>query len=189
MPLAVAGIAMKMNELALAIVIGISQGMQPLLSYNYGAGHYARVRETYKLGVIAASGISLIAFVCFHLFPDQIIAAFGQTDPAALEFAAKMFRIFLFFTFLNAVQPLTANLFTSIGKPANGIFLSLTRQGIFLIPLLLIMPRFMGIDGIVWAAPIADALTFIVTVIVVGREFRAMRKVEQDGEARDGAGA
>ena len=179
MPLAVAGIAMKMNELAFAIVIGISQGMQPLLSYNYGARHYGRVRETYKFGVIAASGVSLIAFACFHLFPDQIISVFGQTHPAALEFARKMFRIFLFFTFLNAVQPLTANLFTSIGKPKYGIFLSLTRQGLFLIPLLVALPVFFGIDGIVWSAPIADGLTFLVTVATVRHEFRLMAELEE----------
>ena len=183
MPLAVAGIAMKMNELAFSIVIGISQGMQPIMSYNYGARHYSRVRRCYLLGVCAATVVNFIAFVCFHLFPDQIIEAFGQHDPQALLFAEDMFRIFLFFTFLNAVQPLTANFFTSIGKPKYGIFLSLTRQGIFLIPLLVILPLFLGINGIVWSAPIADGFTFIVTVFVVRHQFHRMQEVEAAGEA------
>ena len=183
MPLAVAGIAMKMNELAFSIVIGISQGMQPLMSYNYGARHYSRVRQTYLLGVCAATCVNFVAFVCFHLFPDQIIEAFGQHDAQALLFAEDMFRIFLFFTFLNAVQPLTANFFTSIGKPKYGIFLSLTRQGIFLIPLLVILPLIWGIDGVVWSAPVADGLTFVVTVFVVRHQFRLMRAAEAAGEA------
>lgn len=179
-PLAVAGIAMKMNELAFAIVIGISQGMQPIMSYNYGARKYARVRQVYKIGVLAASCVNFIAFIFFHLFPEQIIMFFGQTDEPAIRFACEMFRIFLFFTFLNAAQPITANFFSSIGKPIKGVTLSLTRQGLFLIPLILILPHFMGIDGIVWAAPFADAMAFCVTMTLLSFEFKTMHRQEAE---------
>lgn len=180
MPLAVAGIAMKMNQLAMSIVTGISQGMQPLISYNYGAGNYGRVRGTYLRGALAATLVSLVAFALFHLFPDQLIGMFGQTDPLAVEFAEKVFRIYLFFTFLNAIQPLTANLFSSIGRPLWGIAVSFLRQGIFFIPLMLALPTFMGIEGVIWAAPIADLLTFCTTSIIVRREFVELHRLERD---------
>ena len=121
-----------------SFVIGISQGLQPIVSFNFGAQKYDRVKDAYKKAVFAATAISIVAFLCFQFFPRQIIGIFGSGSEEYLHFAERYFRIFLFFTFLNGIQPVSSNFFTSIGAPKKGIFLSLTRQIIFLLPLLLI---------------------------------------------------
>ncbi len=177
-PLACAGIIAKVNMLYFSIVIGISQGLQPIISYNYGAGNYKRVRETYKKAITAAFIISLAAFAAFQLLPRQIISIFGSGSEEYFKFAEQYFRIFLFFTFLNELQPITANFFTSIGKATRGVFLSLTRQIIFLLPLILILPMFMGIDGVMYSAPIADFIAAVLAAVFIVVEFRHMKTKE-----------
>ena len=94
------------------------------------------------------------------------------------QFAEKYVRIYLFFTFLNCVQPIASNLFTAIGKPKKGIFLSLTRQILFLLPLIVILPLFIGIDGIMYAGPIADFVAGVVALAMAGVEVRRLRRME-----------
>ena len=173
-PLACAGIISKVNMVFFSIVIGISQGMQPIISYNYGAENYGRVKETYKKAIISATTISTGAFLLFQIFPRQIIGLFGSGTEEYFLFSEKFFRIFLFFTFLNGFQPLTANAFTAIGKSVKGVFISLTRQIIFLIPLLLALPIFWGIEGIMFSAPVADFMAAMTSIILIKREFTKM---------------
>ncbi|MCD8021217.1 MAG: MATE family efflux transporter [Clostridiales bacterium] len=175
-PLACAGIVVKVNQVFFSIVIGISQGNQPVVSFNYGARNYDRVRKAYRLAIIAGSVISIISFIVFQTFPRQILALFGTGTPEYFEFGTRFFRIYLFFVWVDALQPITSTFFTSIGKPAKGVFLSLTRQIIFFLPLLLILPYFMGVEGCTYVAPIADCLAAIVTVIMAFLEFRSMPK-------------
>ena len=177
-PLACAGIISKVNMLFFSFVIGISQGLQPIVSFNFGAAKYDRVKEAYKKAVFAATAISVVAFLCFQLFPRQIISIFGSGSEEYLHFAERYFRIFLFFTFLNGIQPVSSNFFTSIGAPKKGIFLSLTRQIIFLLPLLLIFPYLFGIDGVMYTAPIADLAAASVSIFMVVREFKIMTELE-----------
>ena len=155
-PLACAGIITKVNQVFFSIVIGLSQGMQPIASFNYGAKNYARVRQVYGLALRWGFAVSAVSFACFQLIP----------------------RIYLFFTFLNCVQPIASNLFTAIGKPKKGIFLSLTRQILFLLPLIVILPLFIGIDGIMYAGPIADFVAGVVALAMAGVEVRRLRRME-----------
>lgn len=178
-PLACAGIISKVNMLFFSFVIGISQGLQPIVSFNFGAQKYDRVKDAYKKAVFAATAISIVAFLCFQFFPCQIIGIFGSGSKEYLHFAERYFRIFLFFTFLNGIQPVSSNFFTSIGAPKKGIFLSLTRQIIFLLPLLLIFPYFFGIDGVMYTAPIADLAAASVSIVMVVREFKIMAKLQK----------
>lgn len=178
-PLACAGIISKVNMLFFSFVIGISQGLQPIVSFNFGAQKYDRVKDAYKKAVFAATAISIVAFLCFQLFPRQIIGIFGSGSKEYLHFAERYFRIFLFFTFLNGIQPVSSNFFTSIGAPKKGIFLSLTRQIIFLLPLLLIFPYLFGIDGVMYTAPIADLAAASVSIVMVVREFKIMAKLQK----------
>ena len=178
-PLACAGIISKVNMLFFSFVIGISQGLQPIVSFNFGAQKYDRVKDAYKKAVFAATAISIVAFLCFQFFPRQIIGIFGSGSEEYLHFAERYFRIFLFFTFLNGIQPVSSNFFTSIGAPKKGIFLSLTRQIIFLLPLLLIFPYFFGIDGVMYTAPIADLAAASVSIVMVVREFKIMAKLQK----------
>ena len=178
-PLACAGIISKVNMLFFSFVIGISQGLQPIVSFNFGAQKYDRVKDAYKKAVFAATAISIVAFLCFQLFPRQIIGIFGSGSEEYLHFAERYFRIFLFFTFLNGIQPVSSNFFTSIGAPKKGIFLSLTRQIIFLLPLLLIFPYLFGIDGVMYTAPIADLAAASVSIVMVVREFKIMAEQQK----------
>lgn len=178
-PLACAGIISKVNMLFFSFVIGISQGLQPIVSFNFGAQKYDRVKDAYKKAVFAATAISIVAFLCFQFFPRQIIGIFGSGSEEYLHFAERYFRIFLFFTFLNGIQPVSSNFFTSIGAPKKGIFLSLTRQIIFLLPLLLIFPYLFGIDGVMYTAPIADLAAASVSIVMVVREFEIMAELQK----------
>ncbi len=171
-PIACSGIISKVNMMFMSFIIGISQGLQPIVSFNYGAGKYARVKEAYLKAVVCGGVLAVAAFLLFQMFPRQIISVFGDGSDAYYEFAINYFRIFLFFTFVNFLQPITSNFFTAIGKPKVGSFLALTRQIVFLLPLIVAFPLFMGIDGIMYAGPIADFLAAMLVLIMVSRELR-----------------
>lgn len=171
-PIACAGIITKVNQVFLSFVIGISQGLQPITSFNYGAKHYRRVKDSYLFAITCGFVLAFTAFLLFQFAPRQIISIFGNGSEEYYRFAINYFRIFLFCTFINFMQPISSNFFTSIGKPKRGIFLSLTRQILFLLPLLLIIPLFMGIDGIMYAGPIADCMAGIAAAVMVFLEFR-----------------
>jgi putative MATE family efflux protein len=175
-PLAVAGIINKVAMIFFSLIIGISQGMQPIASFNYGAKKYDRVKGVYKIAIRSGLVVSITAFLSFQIFPRQIISIFGSGSKEYFDFATSYFRIYMLFTFLNCVQPVSSNLFTSIGKPKKGIFLSLTRQIIFLLPLIVLLPLFWGIDGIMYAGPFADLAAAVVSGTMVLAEFRIMGK-------------
>ena len=179
-PLACAGIITKVNMIFMSFVIGISQGTQPVIGFNYGAKKYARVRKTYLLALGAASALSLIAFACFQIFPRQIISIFGNGSDLYFKFSERYFRIYMFLTIVNGIQPVTSSFFNSIGKSQLGVFMSLTRQIIFLLPLIIIFPIFMGIDGVMYAGPIADAAAAIVCGYFTIRELKELKKLEID---------
>ena len=179
-PLACAGIVMKVNMIVFSIVIGLAQGTQPIESFNYGARQFDRVKKAYRLAVIAGGAISIVAFVCFQLFPRQILSLFGEGSENYFEFGTKFFRIFLFFTWINCLQPITSTFFTSIGKPLKGVFLSMTRQMIFFIPFLIVMPLIFGIDGIVYTGPIADMLSAVVAIVMAIFDFRDMNRLANE---------
>lgn len=182
-PIACAGIVMKVNQVFFSIVIGIGQGSQPIESFNYGAKNYGRVRKAYKMAFVAGACVSLLSFVLFQVFPRQIMLMFGGGSELYYQFGISYFRIFMFFTFLNFMQPITSTFFTSIGKAIKGVFLSLTRQILFLLPAIVILPLIMGIDGILYAGPIADLLAAVITVIMAAIEFRNMKKLPQENNA------
>lgn len=184
-PLACAGVISKVNMLFMALVIGIAQGLQPIASFNYGAKNYRRVKEAFRRALTAAVCISVCAFVCFQLFPRQIIRIFGEGSEEYFLFAEKFFRIYLFCTFLNGIQPITSNLFTAIGRAKMGVFVSLTRQIIFLLPLLLLLPIVFGIEGIMFAAPVADSMAACLAVVLVRREFGIIDRMEQEEKTRN----
>ncbi len=171
-PIACVGIVTKVNQVFFSFIIGISQGLQPIVSFNYGAGKFLRVKKAYLRAIFVGFLISIIAFLLFQIFPYRITAVFGDGTKEYFEFAVKYFRIFLFFTFVNFMQPITSNFFTAIGKPAIGAFLSLTRQILFLLPLIFLFPLAAGIDGIVYAGPVADCLAGIVSFTMIFREIR-----------------
>ena len=175
-PLASAGIIMKVYQIIFSVVIGLGQGIQPIVSFNYGAKKYDRVWSAYRIAVITGGILCVIAFFLFELFPKPILSLFGDGSDQYYQFGVRFFRIFLFFTFIDFLQPISTTFFTAIGKAVKGAFLSLTRQILFFLPPLLILPLFMGIDGILFAGPIADFLSAAVTVVMIFIEWKLMKK-------------
>ena len=179
-PIACAGIISKVNQVFMAICIGISQGSQPILGFNYGAKKYSRVRQTYRYSVTLCTVIATIFFICFQFFPHQIVGIFGNGSDLYFHFAEKYLRIFMLMTFANGIQPMSACFFTSIGKARLGVIMSLTRQVLFLLPLIVIFPVFFGIDGVMYAGPIADTSAFVLAVVFARRELGVMKAAEQN---------
>ena len=177
-PLACVGVISKVNMVFMAICIGISQGCQPIWGFNYGAGQYDRVKQTYKKAFQISLTIGIIFFLCFQLFPRQLVSIFGTGSEEYFRFAERYFRIFMLMTFINGIQPMSSGFFTSIGKAKLGIVVSLTRQIIFLLPLILIFPLFMGIDGVMYAGPIADGAA---AVVAIGYSVRELKRFREDG--------
>lgn len=176
-PLAAVGIALKVNMIYFSICIGLSQGLQPIASYNYGAKKYDRVIEVYKKAFKNVLIISIIFFLIFQIFPQYILNIFGDGNKLYYKFGIKFFRIFLFTTFINGLQPITMGFFSAIGKAHKGIFISLSRQVIFIMPAVIILSRLYGIDGMLYSGPIADVLGFIVVIILISRELKAIKKL------------
>ncbi len=174
-PLAACGIVMKTNAIILAIVVGISQGVQPIIGFNYGAGQYPRVREAYLLAIKWNLTVSAAGFFLLQCFPRSIISLFGDGNELYLEFAVLFMRIYLFMVLVNGVQLLSSSFFTAIGKAMKGALLALTRQVFFLIPLLLVLPLRFGIMGVLFAGPIADFSAFLLSVILVSIELRKQK--------------
>ena len=188
-PLAACGIVMKTNAILLSIIVGISQGVQPIIGFNFGARKYDRVKQAYLLAIKWNLVVSAVGFLLFQLCPRLIISLFGTGEPLYFEFAILFMRTFLFMVLINGVQLLSSNFFTAIGKALKGLFLSLTRQIFFLIPLMLLLPMWLGIFGVLVAGPIADFIAFVVSVAFVVREFRKMSVLEEQMKARLEAGA
>ena len=174
-PIACVGVISKVNQVFMAICIGISQGCQPIWGFNYGAEKYSRVRQTYRYSVTACTIIATGFFLCFQLFPHQIVGIFGTGSDLYFQFAERYLKIYMFMTFANGIQPMSSGFFTSIGKAKLGVVMSLTRQVLFLLPLIVIFPLFMGLDGVMYAGPIADAAAFALAIIFARRELMKMK--------------
>lgn len=182
-PLAACGIVMKTNAILLSIIVGIAQGVQPIVGFNYGARRYDRVRQAFLLAIKWNFVVSAVGFCLFQFAPGPIISLFGSGEPLYFEFAILFMRTFLFMALVNGVQLLSSNFFTAIGKALKGLLLSLTRQVFFLIPLILLLPLKLGIFGVLLAGPIADGIAFVVSVLFVYREFRRLKALQEAREA------
>lgn len=160
------GIINRTTMFFVMIVFGVTQGMQPILGFNYGAGKWDRVKHTLRKGIFIGVCITTAGWVVTELFPDTI-SGFFTVDRQLVDIARNGFRVYFICFPVVGCQIIITNFFQSIGKPKLSIFLSLTRQLLFLIPFLLILPAFFGIDG-VWASMAAsDFLAFVVAVITL----------------------
>ncbi|HOO69117.1 MAG TPA: MATE family efflux transporter [Bacteroidales bacterium] len=169
------GIANRMVFLFIMIMFGFNQGMQPLVGFNYGAQQYKRVTDIFKLTLLCATCISVLAFIIAQFFPAAAVSLFTN-DPTLARLTVEGLHIDLAVFPLVALPLVTSNFFQAIRKPGKAIFLSLTRQVIFLIPALLILPRFFGVTG-VWASmPVSDAASFILAAILISKQIKEFRK-------------
>lgn len=171
-PMTTLGITMKINQIITGIVIGISVGAQPIIGYNTGAGKWNRARKTYFLAVAWSTVVMAAGTVVFQRFPEAIIGIFGSESALYQEFAVKSLTIFLLLIPLNGFQLCTGVFFQAIGKPVQATVVSLSRQVLFLLPALLILPRFLGVEGALWAGPVGDACAFVLALTLGALELR-----------------
>lgn len=176
MALSVYGMMMKVYQIAHSMFVGVSSATQPINGYNFGAKLYDRVKQTYKLAAGIALVISVIWFVIYQLFSKQIGMLFVSGDPLYADCTQHIFRLYMMAFFLYGLHMVTASFLQGIGKPVKALLIPLSRQAIFLIPLAIILSGKFGLNGALIAAPIADALVFVLALILALSEFRGWRK-------------
>lgn len=165
-PLTVVGIVMKVFQIVLAVVVGIAAGCQPIVGYNYGAGRTDRVKALFQRLLVAELCVGVLAMVCFECFPLQIIALFGSEDGLYNQFAVLAFRVYLSTIALCCVQKGCAIFLQALGRPVLAMCLSLMRDFALSVPLVLLLPRTLGVEGALLSAPMADGITFLAVVAV-----------------------
>ena len=163
-PLTATGIVMKVNQIMIAILLGIATGIQPIIGYNYGAKSYHRVKKALEISLIASEIVSVAAFLIFQFAPMSVVSLFGSEEGLYNEFAVKAFRIFLMLCPLTGFQTIAAVYLQAVGKPVKSAILSLARQIIFFVPTALILPIFLGVEGVLWTGPVADGLAFLLSL-------------------------
>lgn len=163
-PLTATGIVMKVNQIMIAILLGIATGTQPIIGYNYGAKSYHRVKKALEISLIASEIVSVAAFLIFQFAPMSVVSLFGSEEGLYNEFAVKAFRIFLILCPLTGFQTIAAVYLQAVGKPVKSAILSLARQIIFFVPTALILPIFLGVEGVLWTGPVADGLAFLLSL-------------------------
>ena len=171
--LAAAGVVTKVNFLFYSTIIGCSIGGQPVMGFNFGAKNYERVKKTAYLIYCYAFVSGALETACFWLFPTQILRLFGDSTGGYGAFALRYMHEFMLLVILAGVLPVSMNAMVSIKKPRNGILISLSKQ-LVLISLLLILPHFFGIDGVLTAGPIADLMVAVAAFAVVRTAFRKL---------------
>lgn len=174
------GIANRMMFFFVMVVIGINQGMQPIAGFNFGAKHYTRLNQVLKYAITIATGIWIVGFIVCVLLATPVASAFTN-DEELLKEAAHALRVMNLVVPIIGFQMITIGFFQSIGKAGISIFLSLTRQLLFLVPFLLILPNFFGLEGIWYSVPIADgtaAITAAIVLIYHMRKFKMRGKLE-----------
>ncbi len=175
-PIAVIGICMKVFTIVINVAVGIILGAQPILGYNYGAKQMTRVKKTFKLALISTVIVGLISMLIFELCPSIIIKMFGTESDLYMEFAIKTFRIFLFFIVFTCTIKISSIFFQAVGNPVKSSIVSLARDIVLFVPLVIILPKYMGIEGILYAAPIADLTGIIITIVLLALFFNKLGK-------------
>ena len=176
MALSVYGMMMKVYQIAHSMFVGVSSATQPINGYNFGAKLYDRVKQTYKLAAVIALIVSVVWFAIYQLFSKQIGMIFVSGDALYAECTQHIFRLYMMAFFLYGLHMVTASFLQGIGKPVKALLIPLSRQAIFLIPLAIILSGKFGLDGALIAAPIADALVFVLSLALAVGEFRSWKR-------------
>ena len=169
--IAIYGIINRVMMFALFPVLGVTQGFLPIAGYNYGANNSKRVKETIKTAIIYGTSVASIVFLGIILFPSEIASVFTN-DPELISKTPEALLLCFLATPVITTQLVGSAYFQAAGKALPALLLTLLKQGIFLIPLVYILPTFLGLNGVWWSFPIADLLSTLITVIVLNQEVR-----------------
>ena len=178
-PIAVGGIVAKVFVIFIALIIGMTQGVQPIVGYNYGAKYYERVRQTIFLALKIGFGLSFVTWAVFEIFPLQIIQLFGNGNDLYFEFGIRYMRYFMLFTLINGITILITTFFPAIGKAKTGAFLSLARQLLILLPVMLLMTYIFGVEGMMFATPVSDVISLVLCLFFFKRELHDIHMKEE----------
>ncbi|MGE5682139.1 MAG: MATE family efflux transporter [Bacillota bacterium] len=159
-------------------IFGLNQGIQPIIGYNYGAMQIGRVKETFRKGIILATAICIVGFLIILFFSVSIMHIFNTNDEKLIDLGARSLRIFLITLPISGFQIVSWAYFQAVGKPAKSMILTVTKQILFIIPLIIILPRYAGLNGILIAGPISDLLAAILTGVLLLIEAKRLRNVE-----------
>ena len=168
------GIVNRVSFVFVMIVLGLNQGMQPIVGYNFGARQYNRVTGALKLTIIIATAIMTLGFLAAEIFPRAICMIF-TTDEDLIRHAVKGMRIVFMCFPIVGFQIVTGNFFQSVGMAGKSVFLSLTRQLLFLLPGLLVLPHFLGTNGIWISMPVSDALSSFVAFVILYTQMKKFK--------------
>lgn len=171
------GIVSKISMTLVSICIGIGIGSQPILGFNKGAGQPKRVKRTFLLAAAASTSVSFVGWLACQIFPGPILSIFGTQDAEFSYFAIRCLKVFMLGIFTAGFQVVVTSYFQSTGQPLKASILSMLRQLLLLIPLVLILPLHFGLDGILYAGPLADILSAIIVSQFVIREMKKLDKV------------
>ena len=175
-------VIISLNIVFMMPIFGINQGCQPIIGFNYGAKKYKRAKETFKYATMAACVICIIGFTIIQCFPTQIISLFNN-DPKLTNLAMRGIRIYLLMMPIVGINIVATSYYQSIGKAKVSMFVSLLRQVILLIPFTIILPKFIGLDGVWAAGACADSLSVIITLILLRKEFKQLDKMQLESVA------
>ncbi len=169
------GIVNRLVFVVVMIVMGFNQGMQPIAGYNFGARLYQRVTKVLKITIGYATAVTTFGFLVGMLMPDLVVGIF-TSDEELIALSARGLRITVMFFPIIGFQMVAANFFQSIGMAGKAIFLSLSRQLLILLPLLLILPTFYGVDGVWYSMPASDFLASLIAAVMLWWQFRQFKK-------------
>jgi putative MATE family efflux protein len=178
------GIVMKIVMILVAIGVGVGLGSQPIIGFNFGAKQPHRLKRCYYLAVSAASCVIIIGWLVCQIFPVQILSLFGTQSENFTYFAVRCIRIFTFAVFLSGFQIISTSFFQATGQPLKASILSALRQLILLVPLILILPLFFGLNGILYAGPVADSVSALIVFIFIHAEMKKINCwIEQENNS------
>ena len=175
-PMAVVGIVMKFFQIVISIVVGMAAGCIPVVGYNMGAGKKTRVRELFTKLLISEALVGLIALVLAEGFPRQLIAIFGAKNESVYytDFAVKAFRTYLCMMVLACVNKACFIFLQAVGKALPSTMLSMVREVVFGVGFALLLPRFFGLDGVLYSMPVSDVLTFVIAAVMIVKTYREL---------------
>lgn len=181
-PMAVVGIVMKFFQIVISIVVGMAAGCIPIVGYNMGAGNKLRIRELFTRLLAAEALVGAAALLLAECFPRQLIAVFGAANESSYytEFAVKAFRIYLCMMIFACVNKACFIFLQAVGKALPSTLLSMFREVVFGVGFALLLPVFFGLDGVLYSMPVSDALTFVISAVIIAGTYR-----ELGGERRE----
>ena len=180
-PMAVVGIVMKFFQIVISIVIGMAAGCIPIVGFNMGAKLYRRVRELFTRLLTCEAAIGAAALLIVELFPHLLIGIFGAANESAsyTDFAVKAFRIYLCMLILACINKAAFIFLQAMGKALESTLLSMIREIVFGVGFALLLPRFFGLDGVLWSMPVSDILTAFVSAFLIIRTYRQLSSLEK----------